>query len=258
MAREGCRIAVIGAGFSGVLVTLHLLWRCGRNDRIYLVERAPRFGHGLAYATGNPRHLLNVRVENMSALADEPDHFVRWLAALPEAEQRAAGERSFAGTFVRRQVYGAYIQHLLEDSITRLGGARNLYLIPDEATALRPLHEGLLLETDGGRPFPMDAAVLALGNVPPDQSQAPGYFGDPWRPEAVRDLDPGRPVLLIGTGLTMIDMCLALWDAGFDGPVHALSRRGLLPHAQNAPRSRVLSSATAGRSEASETGQRRL
>jgi uncharacterized NAD(P)/FAD-binding protein YdhS len=79
---------VIGAGFSGVLVTLHLLWRCGRNDRIYLVERAPRFGHGLAYATGNPRHLLNVRVENMSALADEPDHFVRWLAALPEAEQR--------------------------------------------------------------------------------------------------------------------------------------------------------------------------
>ncbi len=50
------RIAVIGAGFSGVLVALHLLWRCGRNDRVYLVERASRFGLGLAYATGNPRH----------------------------------------------------------------------------------------------------------------------------------------------------------------------------------------------------------
>ena len=31
----------------------------------------------------NPRHLLNVRIENMSAFADEPDHFVRWLDKLP-------------------------------------------------------------------------------------------------------------------------------------------------------------------------------
>jgi uncharacterized NAD(P)/FAD-binding protein YdhS len=124
MASNGCRIAVIGAGFSGVLVALHLLWRCGRNDRIYLVERAPRFGLGLAYSTGNPRHLLNVRIDNMSAFADEPDHFARWFAALPEDERLAAAERSPAGTFVRRQVYGAYVQHLLEDSITRLGHQR--------------------------------------------------------------------------------------------------------------------------------------
>ena len=115
MADDACRIAVIGAGFSGVLVALHLLWRCGRNDRIYLVERAARFGRGLAYATGNPRHLLNVRIENMSAFADEPDHFARWLAALPDAERSAAGERGFAGTFIRRQVYGAYITHLLKE-----------------------------------------------------------------------------------------------------------------------------------------------
>ena len=162
-----------------------------RNDRVYLVERAPRLGQGLAYATGNPRHLLNVRIENMSAFADEPDHFVRWLAALPEAERQAAGERSFAGTFVRRQVYGAYIQHLLEDSITRLGGGRNLHLVPDEATALRPLEDGLLLETAGGRPYRVDAAVLALGNFPPDQRPDARLFGDPWHRDAVRDLDRG-------------------------------------------------------------------
>jgi uncharacterized NAD(P)/FAD-binding protein YdhS len=234
MAANACRIAVIGAGFSGVLVTLHLLWRCSRNDRIYLVERAPRLGQGAAYATGNPRHLLNVRIENMSAFADEPDHFVRWLAALPDAQRQAAGERSFAGTFVRRQVYGAYVQHLLEDSITRLGGGRNLHLVPDEATALRPIDDGLMLETAGGRPYRMDAAVLALGNFPPDQSQTPGYFGDPWHADAVRDLRPGRPVLLIGSGLTMIDVCLTLLEKGFGGPVVALSRRGLLPHSHDA------------------------
>ena len=231
MADAGCRIVVIGAGFSGVLVTLHLLWRCRRKDRIYLVERAPRLGQGAAYATGNPRHLLNVRVENMSAFADEPDHFVRWLAALPEAERQAAGEHGFAGTFVRRQVYGAYVQHLLEDSITRLGGGRNLHLVPDEATALRPREDGLLLETAGGRPYLMDAAVLALGNFPPDQGRTPGYFGDPWHRDAVRDLKPGRPVLLIGSGLTMIDVSLALLDQGFERTDH----RAFAPRPAAAP-----------------------
>ena len=76
--------------------------------------------------------------------------------------------------------------------------------------------------------------MLALGNFPPDQSQAPGYYGDPWHPAAVRDLAPGRPVLLIGTGHTMVDVCLALLAEGFEGPIYALSRRGLLPH-EHAP-----------------------
>ena len=122
-----------------MLVTLHLLWRCGRDDRIYLVERASRFGQGLAYASGNPQHLLNVPIEDMSALADEPDHFARWLAGQPETERAGGDDPGFAGGFVRRQMYGAYITHLLTDSITRLGGGRNLYLINDEATrCVRP------------------------------------------------------------------------------------------------------------------------
>ncbi len=65
--RRGRRIAIIGAGFSGSLLALHLLRRCRPEDRIYLVERNQNFGRGLAFATGNPNHLLNVRAGNMSA-----------------------------------------------------------------------------------------------------------------------------------------------------------------------------------------------
>lgn len=225
-----CRIAVIGGGFSGALVAIHLMWRCRPGERVYLVERTGAVGQGLAYATPNPRHLVNVRIENMSAFADEPDHFVRWLERMPEAAQAKAAVRTAAGTFVRRGVFGDYIRDLLHDSITRLGGASHFYMVPDEARWIRPAGAGLDIATGMGRVHRVDAAVLALGNFPPDRQEAqPGYFSDPWDAGAIDGLDGQRPVLLVGTGLTMVDTCLNLLERGFGGPIVALSRRGLLP-----------------------------
>ena len=40
-------IAVVGAGFSGTLVSLHLLRRCPPGTRITLIERNRQFGLGL-------------------------------------------------------------------------------------------------------------------------------------------------------------------------------------------------------------------
>lgn len=227
--RRECRVAVIGGGFSGALVAAHLLWRCRPGERVYLVERSEAIGQGLAYSTPNPNHLLNVRVENMSAFSDEPDHFVRWLAKLPPERRDAATLNTSAGTFVQRGLYGEYVRSLLNDFITRLGGAPHLYIVPDEATALRARDGEFDLQTGIGRTHVVDAAVLALGNFPPDDRQEPGYHGNPWNPTATSGLLPDRPVLLIGTGLTMLDVCLDLIAKGFEGPIIALSRRGLLP-----------------------------
>lgn len=229
MAREGCRIAVIGAGFSGVMTAIHLLWRCEPGERVYLVERSGRIGPGLAYGTSNAGHLVNTRAENMSAFGDEPDHFVRWLEGLTPERRTAAGERTIAGTFVRRSVFGSYVQELLRDAIARQDGADNLYLIADTAMAMHPRNGGLELETGNGRRYHMDAAVLALGNLPPAGPRLAGFVASPWSEAATMPLKPGLPVVMLGTGLSMIDACLALVQQGFEGPIHAISRRGLLP-----------------------------
>jgi uncharacterized NAD(P)/FAD-binding protein YdhS len=89
----GRTIAIVGAGFTGALLTLHLLRRCSDQDRVLLIEKSPRLGAGLAYSTGNPNHLLNVRAGNMSAFSAEPNHFVEWLrttAAAARPARRAA------------------------------------------------------------------------------------------------------------------------------------------------------------------------
>ena len=54
------------------------------------------------------------------------------------------------------------------------------------------------------------------------------YAKDPWAAGAL-DVDPDGEVLLLGTGLTMLDIAIALKEHGHRGVIHAVSRRGLLP-----------------------------
>ncbi|MFO1037036.1 MAG: FAD/NAD(P)-binding protein [Geminicoccaceae bacterium] len=234
---RGRRIGVIGAGFSGVMTAIHLLWRCDRHDRVYLVEKSGRIGPGLAYGTQHAGHLVNVRAENMGAFADEPEHFLRWLERLPPQERAQAGELTVAGLFVRRSFYADYVQSLLRDALMKQGGAQNLFLVADAATALKATGDGLRLVTAGGRTFPLDAAVLALGNFAPERASLPGYFRNPWDPAATEGLDRPDPILLVGGGLTMVDVVMTLLANEFTGPLVAISRRGLLPqsHAPSSP-----------------------
>jgi uncharacterized NAD(P)/FAD-binding protein YdhS len=227
---RGRTIAIIGAGFSGALLTLHLLRRCAREDRVLLIEKNQHFGLGLAYSTGNSNHLLNVRASNMSAFADRPDNFVQWLRSLPLETRAGFDDDPGPNSFAPRGLYGRYIQQLLGDRIWRQGNDRNVFLVTDEAVALHRHdgHGGWDVELAVGRRLPVDQVVLAIGNFPPAPSQ-PGIFGNPWDPRALEKLNPAASVMLIGTGLTMVDTVISLLDRGHQGTIHAVSRRGQLP-----------------------------
>src|SRR5690349_546980 len=122
-------VAVIGAGFSGLLTALHLL-SAPDGPQVRLIERRGTFGRGRAYETDNPHHLLNVRVANMSAFPDQPDHFVQWLS-------HRDGWRA-TGAFVTRGVYGDYLQSLLGEALQGAYGVGRLLLELDEAVDARP------------------------------------------------------------------------------------------------------------------------
>lgn len=247
MPGRGREIAIIGAGFSGTLLAVHLLRRARPDDRILLIERNAAFGRGTAYATGNDGHLLNVRAGNMSAFSGRPDHFLDWLHRHPQA---ASGMVTTPDrlTFVSRRLYGSYIQDILTGEITGERGAPRLGLVADEAVALHPAGGRHRLEVAGGRQYDADIVVLAIGNVPP-QGNEPGYIANPWDPAALAGIDPDGSVLLVGTGLTMVDTVISLLDQDHRGPIQAISRRGLLPrtHAAVSAVERILPAATAPR-----------
>lgn len=231
----GQTIAIVGAGFSGTLLALHLLRRCPPSARVVLIERNRRFGRSQAYAEGNPSHLLNVPAGRMSAFHDQPSHFADWLAGLDEAERGGASVGPHS--FVPRRLFGAYVRDLLNDELKRRDPRDRLELVRGDALAIERTGGRLCVRLDRERGVEADAVVLAVGNFPPAPPPVadPSFYDsrlfrpDPWSPDAVADLCQDCPVLLIGTGLTMADTVISLLDQGHAGPIHALSRRGKLP-----------------------------
>jgi uncharacterized NAD(P)/FAD-binding protein YdhS len=233
-------IAIIGAGFSGTLLALHLLRRCPPSTRIALIERNSRFGLGQAYATVNPSHLLNVPAGRMGAFHDDPGGFLTWL------QTHQAPCQHTAQSFVSRQLFGDYIRHLLTEEIRRgTPGRERVELVRANVTSLTQDGGEIVLELDKNRVLRANTAVLAVGNFPPAPPYLPDstfyntplYRADPWAADATAGLAPAAPVAIIGTGLSMVDTVISLLDQGHTGPVHAISRRGLLPrcHGASAP-----------------------
>lgn len=224
-------VAIIGAGFSGTLQAINLLRHDG--PRATLIERAPVPGEGLAYGAAYAGHLLNVRASNMSALPDDPDHFVRWLAA------NGAGDA--AATFVQRVTYGAYLRDLLARARAEAGD--RLHVVHGDAVDVEPAGDGARVLLADGRSVDADTAVIAVGNLPPhdppglsaDALSDARYKSDPWDRSVPRGLKDDDTVLLIGTGLTTVDVALLLDSGGFRGRIVALSRRGLLPRRHDGP-----------------------
>ncbi len=217
-------IAIVGGGAAGVLAAVHLRRTLPPHAaRITIIESRNALGHGLAYSTADPGHLLNVRVSNMSAFPDEPDHLINWLKQYGEAFG-VCGPTPYC--FIPRSAYGAYIASLAHKLIGS-GSARHLQ---DRCLGVSETGDGVVLSLQSGGSLVADHVVLATGNnvkrslegIPADQ---------PWGEDALAGLAPDAPVLILGTGLTMVDMVLSLMRRGHSGKITALSRRGLLPHA---------------------------
>lgn len=220
-------VAVIGAGFSGTMVAIHLASLLPPGRKLILCERAA-FARGAAYSTPNARHMLNVRAANMSAYPTRPAHFQDWLRTA-DADCIDSVKNTDAGIFASRGMYGRYLGSLLNAACADPDPNR-VELVADEVVDLQRDGAHYKLIFASGRTRFVGGVVLAVGNVAAAEEGNSIYRLNPWDPLCTSDLRPDLPVLIMGTGLTMVDLALELHSKGFAGPVIAISRRGLLPH----------------------------
>jgi uncharacterized NAD(P)/FAD-binding protein YdhS len=232
-------VVVVGGGFSGSVFAMKYA-RTNPDARVVVVERDRRVGRGLAYGACEPDHLLNVPASRME-LGLTPafgDWIVNHRDELNDALAESGGD--LAGAFVPRELFGAYLEERVHDAAST-DHRRGLNIVRGEVVRLLDFPERGVLLSDG-REIVADIVVLATGNLPPRPPHAKDswlydttlFVPDPWADDAFDGLDKNTPVVLLGTGLTMVDVALKLAGQGHTGAMHAISRRGYLPLAHQA------------------------
>ncbi|MBV7551441.1 FAD/NAD(P)-binding protein [Pseudomonas sp. PDM28] len=221
-------IVIIGAGFSGTATAVQLLRQSPIGLRIVMVNRSVGMARGIAYGTNSPHHWLNVPAGNMSALADDPQDFLRYC--------QKCDASIGAADFVSRKCYGDYLAALLNSARGQCRSGSTLTCLAGEALALRPRQQGAQVELSDGRLIEAAHVVLAFGHFAPldpkgiDTDLDSGrYQRDPWAAEGLVSNFVNQPVLLLGSGLTAMDVALSLERQTPHAPIYLLSRRGLLP-----------------------------
>jgi uncharacterized NAD(P)/FAD-binding protein YdhS len=216
------RVAIVGGGAAGTLIALQL---AERGIATTVFDRREAFGRGVAYSATAAWHRLNVPIEKMGGWgADEHDQTFRdWFVAT-----RGPLSERHADRYVARSVYGAWLRSEL-DRVAALGLSD---LCAGEVVSAVPEGDVVHLGLADGRTTSVPAAVLCPGNQPPRPLPVPipaGYVPDIWAPGAMQAIAAAEPVLIVGTGATGIDALLDLHHRGHRGPIHMLSRRGILP-----------------------------
>lgn len=211
------RVAIVGGGFSGAMLAARL---AERGIASTLINRTDAFGLGVAYSTPFDGHLLNVRSNRMSAVDSRPNDFVDWLAA-------HAPEHADPIGFAPRRLYGRYVQARL--TATECAHPGLIARVVGEASAI----DGRAVRLKDGTQLAASAVVLATGNPAPRTAGvgAGRVLNDPWAVGALDRIGLTDDVVVIGAGLTMVDMILWLEARGWRGRAVALSRRGLKPRA---------------------------
>lgn len=226
---ERSALAVVGGGFSGLMTAIHTL-RANPRATAVVFERLPRSRPGVAYGGADEAHLLNVRADRMGLTSAEVGGFAAWL------EERYPGR--FAPTdFVRRQLFGDFLNERVRAMIAPLG--TRLSLVRDGVESIARGANGMTLRLASGATVVAHAVALALGlPVPGVPWAGDGATAvDPWSPNAFDGLDRAAPVLVIGTGLTALDVLVSLSRREHRGPITFVSRHGHfpLPHSEPSP-----------------------
>ncbi|OAP38270.1 hydroxyacylglutathione hydrolase [Sinorhizobium glycinis] len=225
-------VAIVGGGFSGAAVALHLARsrEPGPEARVVVFEPRARLGAGLAYDTAEPTNRINVPAGRMSLYPDEPESFVRYLERVNALAGDPDALTADRVPYPRRSVFGDYVASELAPYLS--SGAIEHRRV--RVLGIRRSAGQWTISTSDDREMVADVVVIAVSHPAPAPPKAllpvlshPKLMADPTKGGALEVIAPADRVLIVGNGLTSADVVAALEQRGHYGPIISISRRGL-------------------------------
>lgn len=217
------RVAIVGRGFTGAAAAIAIAETGGAPAELLLIDPSPDFGKGLAYGKARDGELLNVRSRDASLFPDRPDDFLNWLGAPDQKDLLSTN--ALGDTFMSRATYGDYVADRAMACIAKASLSHRF--VTAQVTAVERAADGRIAVVTGTERLMVDAVVIATGYgvFSPDARFGRAAFAS----LEGANLENGRHAVLVGTGLTMVDMLFRLRDMGYAGEIDLVSRRGILP-----------------------------
>jgi uncharacterized NAD(P)/FAD-binding protein YdhS len=152
----------------------------------------------------------------MGAYPKKPRHFLEWLIERPDLVSQYRLDLLKEGSFVPRKLYGLYVEELVQQCALQTG---RIHRFEQEALDLTKAADGWfrVLLADNTTIFARKV-VLAVGNFPPGDPVASdrrfhlsrNYLSDPWSSSTLRRLAYAGDILILGSGLTALDLVVSL------------------------------------------------
>jgi uncharacterized NAD(P)/FAD-binding protein YdhS len=224
------QVIIVGGGFSGTALAIHLARTSSSRLLITVVEPRASLGGGVAYSTQEPAHRINVPASRMQLNGEEQGAFDRWYRQQPECSLDSVAHCDDGAVYPQRSLFGRY---LAEQFAAAAQAHPHVTLRHVQASAVA--WEGKQLLLSNGETLQGDVLALAISHPPPSLPRAlqpfsahPALIANPWQHGVLDAIDPESSVAIIGTGLSMADVVASLGTRQHRGPLIAFSRRGQL------------------------------
>lgn len=233
------RITIVGGGFSGASVAIQLVRASPAPLDITIIEPRPDVGCGLAHSADDPDHRLNGTQAQHFVDPADPERFSRWCGEQGLVQKDPGAVAADGSLFMRRKDFGAFVAETVRAHAQWPTGSTIRHL-QDVATDVSATTGTIAVRTAQNGALSSDMVIVATGNALP---RLPAEFGAalnanpavvavPTDLERVRAIPKSARVLVLGSGLTALDILSTLLRAGHEGVITAVSRRGLRPSPQ--------------------------
>ncbi|WP_439629622.1 FAD/NAD(P)-binding protein [Shinella sp.] len=219
------RIAVIGAGPSGLATTIALMRRVHRPFEAWLIdaEDAPgAFGDGPA-----GRALTTEPARDLSVLPDRPDDFAEWLKGSLLAGGAVAALRGPQDLHVPRAVFRDYVMARFGEALSLRRDVR-IRTFRGAVRHIGVAGTGLRVAFRDGESAEFDHVVVATGFGIAEREAASWRGAEAAAERLSQQADPS-PLTLVGNGPRLAAILLDLRARGFAGEIHVAAASGRLP-----------------------------
>lgn len=235
------RIVVVGGGVSAASFVIQLIRTSSACVHITIIEPREHVGRGLAYSATDPDHRLNAPLDVHWIDPQRPLELRQWCEAANVLQRDADCRTANGQVFLRRSDMGEYLSAKVQAHASDARTGSSIRHVRDTAISVRVRDELYRVTTEHHGEIAGEVLVIATGNPMPslrppfraEHGLEPRIIANPLEPNCLHRIPSTARALVVGSGLTALDIVSTLVRRGHRGGILVISRRGLKPRPQS-------------------------